>query len=406
MERIGAKTGVIGIPFHSNESRDTLNATLNMIARSLPENCNVPIIVCQNGPDSQRIVSIEEYLGKLNLTIVRSPEGIVYALTRIVKEIKALNPPFCIFYDTDISPLPNWFRELTSSDLTRCDCVLTHHSPYPPEILVTEGRVLPETSEYFVVRITEGDKHPLIQEAIRVLSGSGRLLKAQSKPRIKGSLLRINPNLVNFGGQKITSDSVLGFILDGKIPWTKAKTGFFYMPRTSLEDYLRARLRHFRALESLWGINAVTASESLYPEQDLNIIRDFVLSENGGAGREVVAFFLLRENLRRRSLEILKNFINCHKRITQEMEFPGQRQPEVLLEEVNNFLNGPLTPNDALYTIDRILNSVDWSSVVNSRVSSGLGITQINSSRTPIDLGPYLENETTRRILYSWLNLE
>lgn len=262
-----------------------------------------------------------------------------------------------------------------------------NYATYPLGILIGFGiKLTPQ--EIAFMRIFEADKHPLARE----FTDQHRPVK-----RLKGSLLLVDTKIIKtmFGYQSITSDSQMNRFVPSSDRQVVLNAAFMHFARVDITDHIQARLRHFRAAEAVRNLDVFARKSLIYSPRVADQIARKIVQKYPQA-TEVASDFLLQCALRHQIAETCCAIASGKK---YEPCVPNASFDEAgLTTGVSSF-------KEASDKIARILGLVDWDGLC-LPVTNGKGITQSDQPRVPIDLEPFLESKTHRKIILSHLGLD
>jgi len=379
---------IVGVPFYDGEGLPVLEACLADIDRGLNNLAvDARVVVGINGPmvcKGSEPLSKQINNSKYNADIkfVKTLPGQVASLNHIARIAVEEGVGKIFLTDADISRMPDVFTRMWSEG--ERPLVGVKYSAYPVEVMLDAGCSLTE-EQIALINIFEADKHPLVRKATEGLRPS---------TRVKGSLMLVDSNLASrmHGFQKTTPDSRMNFYVDEGSRQVLSSTGFFHYPRASLEDHMRARLRHYNAAASENRQEMHHRKElSVTPDQIEKIARDILLMYPSAI--EQVSNLLLRTALR---IEVAKA---CNELARGKKPIPEVGKPGVI-----DWETPVLNYREAEFRIRSFMARVDWSSV-QSPSSDGNGTTQ-NNTRVPIDLSRYEEGSAYNKLLRSYLGVE
>ena len=262
-----------------------------------------------------------------------------------------------------------------------------NYATYPLELITGSGIEL-SPQEIAFMRIFEADKHPLPR---------GFTHKHRPTRRLKGSLLLVDTDIIRtmFGYQGITSDSRMNRLVPEEDRQVVLNSTFLHFARVDITDHIQARLRHFKAAESVNGLDVFTRKSLMYEPDTANEVAKHILQKHPRA-TEVASDFLLQCALRYKVAEICRTIASGEKytpRLT-ESSFEGID----LVTHVRDF-------SEATRRIESLMGLVDWEGL-NSPVTKGSGTTQNGGHRVPIDLKPFLASGEHRQIILDRLGLD
>lgn len=390
IERKTDQRTLVGVPFYDGEGIEVLKACLSNLDRCLNRlGMDAKIVVGINGPRvslGKLPLSYEIDRSEYNADIkfIKTRPGLVAAEKEICSRAEIEGYQRIFLTDADISRLPQALYYLWHQGDR--PVVGANYAAYPVEILIEAGvRVTPQ--ENALINIFEADKHPLARE-----------FTSQFRPqrRLKGSLLLVDTNIAQsmFGNQNITSDSRMNSLIPSANRQLVNNGAFMHYARTSLTDYIQARLRHFRAAATEGDLDPFAKKSIMYKPLAAELIAQKIVRKYPYA-TEVASNFLLQCALRVHVTTICCNIVSG-RRTQYERNLTSSGAD--LTSKVDNF-------KQAYARIADLLGQVDWDSL-DSPVTNGKGVTQNNQPRAPIDLEPFLASEKHRRIILNYLGLD
>lgn len=390
-ERITDKRTMVGIPFYDGEGLNVLDACLTNIDRCLNNlNVDTKIVVGINGPrvsSGQLPLSYKINRSKFNADIkfIKTPPGLVNAEKTIGCLAEEEGYERIFLTDADISRFPQALHNLWEKGDRLV--VGANYAAYPLEILIGSGINL-TPQEITFMRIFEADKHPLAREFTKYYRPTKRL---------KGSLLLVDTQIIRtmFGCQSITSDSAINRLLSELDRQIVSNAAFMHFARVDITDHIQARLRHFRAAKATNDLDIFTRESLIYEPKVADEIAKNIIKKHPEALR-VTSDFLLQCALRYKVAEICYSIVSGKK---YKHRFANSSLDEVnITDEVHCF-------NEAVKRIIHFLDLVDWESL-NYPITEGSGTTQNNQTRSPINLEPFLNSASDRKIIFSHLGLD
>lgn len=375
---------IIGVPFYDGEGVDVLGVCLRNLDDCLNNlNVDARIVVGINGP---RVSLGEEPISQkldrsrfnTDVSFIKSLPGIVQAERAIIKYARDNNYTRIFLTDADISRLPLSLSYLWNKGDR--SVVGANYCTYPKPILEKAGIKLSD-EEFALIDIFEADKHPL---AIKHTGG-------HRPKRLKGSLILLDVNRSQniFGGQNITTDSVMNSNVPEVDRQLVREAAFLHYPRVDLTDHIQARLRHYRAAASEGRLDFFSKKSLVYTPVVAESIAMEIRNSNPNSP-EIASNFLLQCALRLCVDKICKQVIDGKKNKQPSAHRDISRMAENL--------------EDAQAIISSLMANVDFESL-DSPVTSGKGVTQ-SEKRTPIDLAPLLLDIGYKKLIQSYLGLE
>lgn len=379
-----------GSLFYDGEGIEVLEACLQNIDDCLGQlNIDAKIIVGINGP---RISQKDPLSYKINkskynadVKFIKTPPGIVNAEKTIGRRATEEGYERIFLTDADISRLPMALANLWSEGDK--PVVGANYATYPLEIVTGSGIEL-SPQEIAFIRIFEADKHPLAREFTR---------KHRPTRRLKGSLLLVDTSIIStmFGYQGITSDSRMNSLVPEEDRQVVLNSAFLHFARVDITDHIQARLRHFKAAESVNDLDVFARRSLMYEPDTANEVARHILQKYPRAN-EVASDFLLQCALRYKVADICRTVASGEKYTPKltESSFEGID----LVTHVRDF-------GEATKRIESLMGLVDWEGL-NSPVTKGSGTTQNGGHRVPIDLKPFLSSDEHRQIILDRLGLD
>jgi len=379
---------IIGIPFYDGEKPEVLTTCLLNINHCLNTlGVDARIIVGVNGPrvslgQPPLPEGVDRSRFNADIEFRKTLPGIVPAEKEICSLAERDGCQRVFLTDADISRLPMSLHHLWNQGDK--PIVGANYATYPPEILKASGVDI-TPNEMALMRIFEADKHPMAREFT---------LGYRPRKRIKGSLLLLDPHIgrTMFGNQNITSDSRMNRLVPETERQVVEEAAFMHYPRTDLVDYIRARLRHFRAAATENDLDSCYRRELIYDPKTADDIALKIVEKYPGSA-EVASNFLLQCALRYQVAEICRTIVSGKK---HKSRFPTTTAETVENTVVHNF-------KEASVVIQNLLRQVDLLNL-DTPASNGKGITQ-EDHRLPIDLNPFLVLKEYKRIILDNLGL-
>lgn len=383
---------IVGVPFYDGEGPDVLQACLTNVDSCLNDlGIDAQIVVGINGPRvsmgydpiSQAIKGIRSKYNA-DIKFIKTPPGQCHAMNCLSKYAKdEIGCARMFLTDADISRLPNSFDLMWKEG--NKPLVGVRYAAYPIEIMLDAGVNLTQ-QEIALIDIFEADKDPIVREFTQEL---------RSKDRVKGSLMLVDTNLATHmhGLQNTTSDSRINVNVPGGDRQIVEGTGFMHWPRTDLKDHITARLRHFKAAAVDGDFDRQCKKESFCSSKDANIIASRILNRYPQEQRSV-SNFLIRTALRHRVAEICSCIVRGR----------SLREESTIEQGHLDLLQVVYTYEEAAKVVSNLFSLFDWSDL-SAPISNGCGTTQ-KERRVPIDLGPYLNTDTKRGLIYSRLGIK
>lgn len=388
-EQLTDKRAIVGVPFFDGEGRDVLDACLENIDTCLNYlNIDAAVVVGINGPRvaSGRIpLSYQIDRSKYNADIrfIKTPMGLVEAEKEIGRRAIREGYRRIFLTDADISRLPRSLHRMWYKG--DAQIVGARYASYPVDILIGSGiEFTPE--ELAFMNIFQADKHPLAREFTS---------RYRPPKRLKGSLLLVDTRIIErmFGSQSITSDSRMNRVVADEEKQVVPDAGFMHFARISITDHVIARLRHFRAAAAEGDLGWFSQQSLMYGPETANLIYRSILRKHPDA-TEVASNFLLQCGLRYWVTEL------CHAVASGEIyELPAKSTEEMnITVPVGSF-------EEARERTRTLLAQVDLQELF-SPESKGVGTTNNDKTRVPIDLTPFLRSEGHRECIYRHLGIE
>lgn len=380
---------MIGVPYYDGEEPGVLAACLKNLDHCLNKlNIDAKIVIGINGPRvsmGKTPLSYDINRSKFNADVdfIKTPPGLVAAEKTICRQAVTDGFKRIFLTDADISRLPLSLYHLWH--LGDKPIIGTNYCAYPPEILIDSGmRFSPY--EIALMKIFEADKHPKAREFT---------FKYRPQGRLKGSLLLVNPQLVStmFGYQEIMSDSRMNRLVPDSEKQVVQIAAFMHYPRTNLQDYIQARIRHFRAAASEKDLDNHTKQEAIYSRNIAENISEQILKANPD-NQDVLSNFLLQCALRYEVSKICRSLISGKKHLLKPSNPKNY-----------GFPTNVSTLAEAIKVINNLLIDVDLDSI-DPEVSNGRAVTQDNLPRIPLDLEGFLASNYYKEIMLSHLGLD
>ncbi len=389
-ERLIDKRTVVGVPFYDGEGIEVLEACLQNIDDCLGQlNIDAKIVVGINGP---RISQKDPLSYKINkskynadVKFIKTPPGIVNAEKTIGRRAVEEGYERIFLTDADISRLPMALANLWNEG--NKPVAGSNYATYPLEIITGSGIDL-SPQEIAFMRIFEADKHPLAWEFTH---------KHRPTRRLKGSLLLVDTSIIRtmFGYQGITSDSRMNRLVPEEDRQEVLNSAFLHFARVDITDHIQARLRHFRAAESVNDLNVFARKSLMYESDTANEVARHIMQKYPRAS-EVASDFLLQCALRYKVAEICRAIASGE---TYTPKLTEESFEEIdLITQVKDF-------KEASRRIESLMGLVDWE-LLNAPVTRGSGITQNGGHRVPIDLKPFLASDEHRQVILDSLGLD
>jgi hypothetical protein len=390
VERMTDKRTVVGVPFYDGEGTEVLEACLENIDNCLGGlNIDAKIVVGINGPraSQQKPISYEISRSRYNADVnfIKTPPGIVNAEKAIGRYAAREGCRRIFLTDADISRLPMALANLWNEGDK--PIVGSNYTTYPLEIMTGSGIEL-SPQEIAFMRIFEADKQPLAREFT---------YKYRPALRLKGSLLLVDTSIIGamFGCQSITSDSQMNGFVPEKERQIVLDSAFLHFARVDITDHIQARLRHFRAAESVNNLDVFARKSLIYKPSTADEVARLILEKYPAATR-VVSDFLLQCALRYKVAEICRTIARGRK---YNPKLTKASFGEVNLEiDIRSF-------NEAARRIEDLMGLVNWEGL-NAPVTKGNGTTHNGGHRAPINLEPFLASREHRQIILDNLGLD
>ena len=390
IERVNDKRTVVGVPFYDGEGVEVLEACLQNIDNCLGRsNIDAKIVVGINGPKASQKDPLSYKINKskynADIKFIKTPPGIVNAEKTIGRRAVEEGYERIFLTDADVSRLPMALANLWNEGDK--PVVGSNYATYPLEIVTGSGIKL-SAQEIALMRIFEADKHPLAREFTH---------RHRPTRRLKGSLLLVDTNIIRtmFGYQGITSDSRMNSLIPEEGRQVVLNSAFLHFARVDITDHIQARLRHFKAAESVNDLDIFTRRSLMYEPDVANEVARHILQKYPRA-TEVASDFLMQCALRYKVAEICRPIAE-RKKYTPKFT-------EASFEEID-FVTEVRDFDEAVRRIESLMRLVDWESL-NAPVTRGSGTTQNGQHRVPIDLKPFLTSEEHRQFILDRLGLD
>lgn len=372
---------IVGVPFFEKEGQEVMDFTLRNVDQCLANlGVDASIVVMINGPDTQAgkmvPISINNSSYNADITLATSANlGQVAAINSIVKSAQAQGIETAFITDADIYRFPYALEHLWNNHIT--PFTGARHFIFPLDVAKKFRHMTDE--EAFLYELFEADKHPDIQNILRMLG-------VQAKKKLKGSLLLIDtlPAITMHGNQDVVSDSAINLIKQSKEKNIVEQAVFMHWGRVSLEDYIAARVRHYKGAQALNSLDQFIKEEYVLSERETELAAKLIRTTVAD-GTSRSRMFLLHQALRKRVIDVCTAIVK-----DANIPFPKGIVASYSFENVSDYPS-------ALKFIDSLLAQVDWHFVLG--YASNTKQTTQEKCRLPIDISNFLDRPDFRNMV-------
>ena len=374
---------LVGVPFYEQEGQECLDVVVQNIDQCLSKLAiDASIIININGPNTASGIphklKVENSLINSSVELVSSSQlSQARAMDEIIHEASRRKIDRIFLTDADIFRFTDSMKKMWDYDNSKL-VVGARYRPYPIEIVEAQFGLLSE-DEKLLYQIFDGDQLPQVRNTLKK-RGIDR------KEWVKSSLMLVdvNSSIGIYDSQNQATDSVMNRSICDEDIGIATDAFFMHMGRTDMTDHIKARLRHFRAAESLGQLQAFLHKEINLPPKD---VMDDIAKEIRHSyikGDFYAMLYLSRCAVRQTVNEI------C-------MKMAMGTWTKKDLPEVNKVsLMGVRNYDDALKSVPRFFENVDWESIKNYAVNAPA--TTQDNNRRPFDMTHHLADYNLAKI--------
>lgn len=365
---------LVGLPFYEKEGQECLDVTLHNIDQCLSKLAiDASVIVQVNGPDTAAGVDsgLQADNSQLNaeVEIVHSEKlSQARAMDDIINEAAQRKIGRIFLTDADVYRFTDSMLNMWQNDDKLI--VGARYRPYPIEIVEAEFGAL-SYEEQLLYQIFDGDQTP----QVRHLLGSRGM---DRKDWVKASLMLVDveKGVGMHGTQNQATDSVMNRRVAAEDIEIAQDAFFMHMGRTDMADHIKARLRHFRAANSLGELETFLHKEVQLPsEETMNVIANEI-RHSYIKGDFYAMLYLCRSAVRQQVNEIC---LRIAQGTWSEEDIVGQTP--ISLMDVRDY-------QDAQTAVQRFFKDIDWEDI--NGYAIGAPPTTQEKLRRPFSLEPHL----------------